>query len=89
MNPTTFQECNMTLKGPPDLDESQCENIPAYVGNISGGSLDGSIVVVVAWKPTPMEMQMLIAGNPVYLTAIGGLPPHLLTTSFKDALNIA
>ena len=86
MTPIKFKEANTQFGPPPDLTESQCQSIPAYVGKISGGSIDGSQVVVVAWKPSPDELIDLNAGIPVYLAMIGGLAPHLLTTNFESAI---
>jgi hypothetical protein len=42
-------------------------------------------MVVVAWKPTAEELAALNAGAPVFLTTLGGLPPHFITTDFAAA----
>jgi len=85
MNPANFPEANCAFGAPSDLDESQVLTIPAYKGVIRGGNLDGSEFVVVAWVPTPAELAQLIAGGAVYLSMLGGLAPHFLTTSVKEA----
>lgn len=63
--------------------------IPAYIGKVNGGSVDGATLVVVAWRPTKAELANLVAGNPIYLSYLGGLPPHFLTTTFEEAANPA
>lgn len=67
----------------------QIANIPAFVGEVARGSMEGSIVVVTAWKPSESELHALNAGQPVFLSCIGGLQPHFLTTNFNDATNPA
>lgn len=89
MTPTSFPEVNKIFRPPNDLAESQCGAIPAHVGIIQGGSMDGSIQVVVAWKPSAEEIDAIIEGKPVFLSVIGGLPPHFLTTNFHAATHPA
>lgn len=48
-------------------------------------NLDGSRFVVVAWKPTPEELNELNNGGMIYLSMLNGLLPHFLTTDFKAA----
>jgi hypothetical protein len=86
MIPVTFPEANLKFGPPPDLAEPQCMTIPAHVCKVAGGSVDGSICVVVAWKPSPEEIQMLQEGKPIFLSCLGGLPPHFLTTQFELAI---
>lgn len=88
MNPVQFPQANTRFGPPEDLEESQCRNIHAFAGEIRGGSIDGSLIVITAWKPTEEEIEQLKRGGYVYLTVIGGLPPHCLTTDFKSAINI-
>ncbi len=89
MIPATFPEANTSFKAPPDLHENQVATIPAYCGPIPGGSMDGERMIVVAWVPTTEELNDLNEGAPVFLTVIGGLPPHFLTTDFRNATNPA
>lgn len=89
MTPVHFTEVNTRFGPPPELEESQCMTIPAFVGSVTGGSCDGSSMVVVAWKPTEEELAELNAGNPIFVSMLGGLPPHFLTTSFALAKNPA
>ena len=88
MNPVAFQEANTTFGPPVGMDESQVAPIPAFVGVIAGGNLDGALLTVVAWKPTEEELKELNAGGSAFLSTINGLPPHYITTSFLDAVNI-
>lgn len=67
----------------------QIATIPAFVGQVPRGSMEGSTVVVVAWKPNETELHALCAGQPIFLSSIGGLTPHFLTTNFADATNPA
>ena len=88
MDPVTFPESNCKFGHPPDLAESQCLTIPAYRGKIVGGSVDGSDVVVVAWQPSPEELGQLAAGKPIFISMLGGLAPHFLTTDFNAATHL-
>jgi len=80
-----FPESNQVFNPPPDLDPSQCSAAEAFVGVIQQGNLDGHTFVVVAWKPTPEELEELNRGGLIYLSVLGGLPPHFLCTDFKTA----
>lgn len=89
MNPVNFPESNSRFGPPSDLVESQCKTIFAFKGQLTKGSIDGSQVVVTAWKPEPWEIERLKNGGSIFLTCIGGLPPHCITTSFEEATNFA
>lgn len=67
------------------MEEAQCKPIKAYAGPVDGGSLDGSLMVIVAWKPEPRDLERINRGEPIYISMIGGLAPHFLTTSFEEA----
>jgi len=84
MIPITFPEANHKFGPPKGYDESQVRTIPAFVGEVNGGSVDGSFQVIVAWKPTKEEVKQLIDGAPIFVTMMGGLAPHALGTSFKS-----
>jgi len=86
MTPVLFPQCNAAFGPPSDLDESQCATIPAYVGEVKRGSVEGSKIVVVAWLPTPEELAIIKAGGPIFLSMMGGLAPHFVTTSFEEAI---
>jgi hypothetical protein len=89
MIPVRFPQANVAFKHPEGLDESQVRTVMAYTGPVVGGSVDGETMVVVAWQPDPMDLVRLQAGAPVYLTTLGGLPPHFLTTDFDTATHPA
>lgn len=89
MTPAPFPESNAVFRRPPDMHEQQCQDVGAYWGEIQGGSLDGQRVVVVAWQPSPEEIAAIQAGKPVFLSTIGGLPPHFLSTDFHTATHPA
>lgn len=87
MIPVTFEQSNCKFTPPPELVESQCMTINAYRGTVNGGNLDGSMVVVVAWKPSQQEIDDIVSGKPVLLSCIGGLPPHMIVTDFETAIH--
>lgn len=87
MTPVQFPEANIRYGPPPDLEESQCMTIHAYQGQIEGGSVDGSTVIVTAWKPSTLELAELMAGKPLFLSFIGILPPHFPCTNFNSAIH--
>jgi len=62
------------------MDESQCASIPAFRGSMMGGCVDGADIVIVAWKPSDVELAQMAAGNPIYLGFMSGMPPHFVTT---------
>lgn len=84
MIPDNFEQQNTTFKSPPEMPES-CQDIKAFLGQAMGGVFDGAQICVTAWKPDAAELARLNQGGAVFLTVIGGLPPHRLSTSFKDA----
>ena len=71
------------------MAESQVRTLRCYAGRVSTGSCDGSRMVVTAWQPDARELAALNAGAPVFLTFLGGLPPHAVSTSFEEATNLA
>lgn len=71
------------------MTEEQCARIPAYTGIIEGGSWDGQSITVVAWRPSLADLEAMSLGKPVYLTVLGSLPPHVMTTDFRHATSIA
>jgi hypothetical protein len=87
--PIKFPEANCVFRPPPDLEESQCHSVPAFSGQIIGGSCDGLKCVVVAWKPSVDELEALKNGQPIFLTMIGGLAPHFLSLSFEQSTHAA
>jgi hypothetical protein len=89
MSPIDFPESNTRFGPPPDLADSQCQTIHAFIGQVNRGSLDGAALVVTAWKPTPEEIEAISKGAPIYLSCLGGLPPHLLTVNFEQAITVA
>lgn len=89
MIPVTFPEANIRYGPPPDLAESQCMTIHAYRGQVAGGSVDGSLIVVTAWKPSPDEIEAMKQGRPIFLSFIGGLPPHFVALDFHSATHPA
>lgn len=89
MKPIYFPESNCEFGPPADMDESQVMKIFAYRGDVQGGSVDGSQQVIVAWMPNSLEKAAIFQGAPIYISMMGGLAPHFLTTTFKEALSPA
>lgn len=89
MTSVDFEGSNAVFTPPSDLAESQCAKIAAFSTQVQRGSCEGAHLIVVAWRPSPAELQQLIAGNPVFLSCLGGLPPHFLTTNLAEACNPA
>ena len=89
MNPVEFEQANTVFGPPAGLEESQCQRVNAFVHEVIGGSCDGCAQVVVAWMPTAEERELIKAGGPIFLSVIGGLPPHYLSTTFEDATHPA
>jgi hypothetical protein len=85
MTPINFPQANKMFGPPPDLDGSQCGTLPAFIGQVVGGNLDGSPFVVVAWQPDAWEIAAIAKGAPLFLSVLGGLPPHFISTDFKTA----
>ena len=89
MTPTNFPQMTTRFGKPEDWHDEQCKPIGAFVGEIQGGTLDGLQQVVVAWQPSPDEIAEILGGKPVFLTMVGGLAPHFLTTNFEAATHPA
>lgn len=89
MTPIDFPGTNCTYGPPADMAEEQVRSIRARVADIRGGSCDGLKMVIVAHMPTPEELEQIKAGNPIFITMVGGLSPHFLTTNLSDASNPA
>lgn len=82
MKPADFPESNRKFGPPPGMSESQVQTIDAYMGKIDRGPLEGAEMVVTAWQPDADDLARLNAGGVVYLSFIGGLPPHCAATQF-------
>lgn len=89
MIPADFPQSNCSFSAPDGLAESQVMSIPAYRHRVLGGSVDGCTQVVVAWLPTPAELELLNQGKPIFLSMIGGLLPHYLSMDFHSAIHPA
>jgi hypothetical protein len=89
MTPTTFKEANTTFGPPEGYAEEQVHSIQAFVGQVKTGSVDGANQIITAWQPSVQDIENMIAGKPIYLSCLGVLPPHFLTTDFEQARNPA
>lgn len=89
MSPVHFPEANTRFGPPADMEESQVMTIHAYVHEIVGGSCDGLNQVVTAWRPTDEELELLKQGKPLFISFLGGLPPHYPSADFHKATHPA
>lgn len=89
MTATHFPQSNIVYGPPKGLDESQVASIHAYETEVQRGNLDGVKLTITAWQPSNRELNDLLLGRPVFLSFIGGLPPHYVCTSFEDAKSIS
>lgn len=88
MQPTKFDEMNIVF-GPPDgYSEQHVRSVPAFSGQITIGPFEGTQIAITAWKPSPEELAELNRGAPVFISFIGGLPPHYVGTSFNQVLKV-
>lgn len=99
MIPDKPPRSNAVFHAPDDLDVTQVFSIHAFKSVIfpgftqslfkgevpPGSNLDGANFVVTAWRPTPEELEELNRGGLVYVSCLAILPPHFVTTSFRDA----
>jgi hypothetical protein len=86
MNPIDFEQANMTFNAPPG-QEDYVQPIRAFYGQRLGGSLDGVVFTVVCWELSEEDLEALRLTGKIYLSFVGGLPPHLACTSFEQAAN--
>lgn len=84
MIPENFDQANAIFRPPSDLTH-QCGAILAFKSVIETGSLEGSPLVVTAWKPSDLELAAILRGKPIFVSFLGGLPPHFVTTDFHAA----
>jgi hypothetical protein len=82
-----FPQANKTIARPPSLSEDQCFDARAFVHDIEGGSCNGVLQVVVAWKPDAEDIARLAAGGLIYIGMLGGLSAHSVATDFRDITN--
>jgi len=87
MNPVSFKQANGVFGPPPELTKEQVCPIPVFVGQVMGGSCDGCTAVVVAWEPDEADLTALNQRGLIYLSCLGSLPAHTLTTSFESAVH--
>lgn len=43
--------------------------------------------VVVAWQPDKDDLEMLLAGRPIFMMVFGGLAPHLLSMTIDKGIS--
>lgn len=89
MKGINFPQSTGTFGPPPDMCEGQVIPIPCCVQVAAGGSCDGSLLIVTCHQPSEAERQAIAAGAPIFLTCLGCLPPHFLTTTFEQAIRPA
>lgn len=88
MTPFSFPEANTWFRAPNGVDESQCATIAGLATKAAGGSMDGAHINVVAWQPDEAEREAIKNGAPIFLTFVGGVPPHFPSMSVDSAVTI-
>jgi len=71
MIPCSFDESNVVLDKPDDMDRDQCEALSVWRGR----SNDGTPLVISCWKLTRDELEILLATGRVWLTVLGQTRP--------------
>lgn len=89
MTPVRFAEANAIFGPPEGMTEHQVRRVPGYIGETLVGSCDGMKLVIVAHLPDERDKAAIAAGAPIFLTMVGGLAPHFLSTNFAEANNPA
>lgn len=89
MTPIHFPEANTRFGPPAGYDESQVATIHVHQRIIEGGSCDGWNQVIAAWQPSPEDLERINAGGPIFISMVGGLAPHFLSTDFESCKNIS
>lgn len=83
MKPIQFPEANYILHANPE-NENSVQSLPAFITHVGGGPFDGSLLTVVAWQPSPEDIEALQQGNAVFLSFLGQVPPHSVAVSFEE-----
>ena len=91
MNPADFPEANVSFGTPADMTKEQVAPIRGFVGQFTGGCVDGAPIFVSCWQPTPAEIEEIKTGKPIFISFmhLGGLPPHYPSLSFEEATHPA
>ena len=89
MMPLEFKGTNVTFQLPADLSgqKTKARAIRGRILQLNKGPLDGLAVAVVAYKPSPLDISRILAGQPIYISFLGGVAPHYLSTALEEALN--
>jgi hypothetical protein len=89
MMPLEFAGTNVTFLIPDDLasNRTKARAIRGRVFQVGPGPLDGLAVAVVAYKPSALDVSRFLAGEPIYISFLGGVAPHYLSTTLEEAIN--
>ena len=85
MRPADFPQANTLFGSPKDLQGS-CKQIHGFTQEVCGGIWDGSLQVIVAWKPSSEDIAKIVEGSPIFLATMGSLPPHRLCMDFEELI---
>ena len=87
--PLEFEKTNVTFLIPDDLarNKTKARAIRGRILQVNTGPLDGLAVAVVAYKPSPLDVSRILAGEPIYISFLGGVAPHYVSVSLEDAIN--
>lgn len=89
MQPINFPEANASMSAPPGFSAEQVATVRAFLGHIRAGTCKGNKLCITAWKPNAQELALLNKGQPIFVSFIGGMPPHFLTVTWGQAISPA
>lgn len=84
-----FPEANGTIKPPTGYAESQVMPLRIFMGEVERGAVEGAKICVSCWRPTVEELAALVSGAPLFISFLGGMPPHYPATNFHEATHPA
>lgn len=85
MKGTDFEGSTFDLVKPSDMTDEQCTPLRAA----SGTDNEGFSFILVAFKPSPEDLQAMIDGRPVFMKVLGQsfAPVSLYTLDENDNVN--
>jgi hypothetical protein len=87
MTAIQFSQSNHKFTPPAGMDETQVQTVHPHAGIVKTGPIEGETVVVTAWQPDARELALILAGRPILISFMGGLPPHYPCVDFTAAIN--
>ncbi len=76
MVPASFDQENMVLDPPPQMQVEECEPLPVFRGE----QLDGKPVFISCWKLTKEELEEITRTGRVWIIVLGNVMPLICPT---------